>query len=55
MLGSERLPAREKEHLLDVGLMGEVAGGLLEDDVVKREALAQGPHHLKLVEQVARR
>ena len=39
-----------REVLLDVGLVRQVRGDLLEHDVVQREALAQLPHHLELVE-----
>ena len=43
-------PCTREEHL-DVGLVGEVAGRLLQDDEVEGEALAQRPHHRKLIEQ----
>ena len=49
MFGSDKAGARE--HLLDVGLMRQVGGGLAEDDVVEREALTQCVHHGKFVEQ----
>ena len=42
---------RTREEHLDVGLVGEVARSLLEDDQVEGEALAQRPHHGELVEQ----
>ena len=44
----ERACAREE--LLDVGLVRQVRHRHLEDDVVEREAEAQVPHHLELVE-----
>ena len=42
---------RSRARLLDIGLVGKVAGGLLEDDVVEREGVAERIHHFELVEQ----
>ena len=49
-VGVSEQPRTREEHL-DVGLVGEVARRLLEDDEVEGEAIAQSPHHGKLVEE----
>jgi len=42
----------QREDLLDVGLVQEVGGALLEDNEVERELKAQVPHHPELDEDV---
>ena len=42
------------EDLLDVRLVREMACCLLEHDVVEREAVPEGVHHLELLQQTVR-
>ena len=46
-------PTAEREYLLDVGLVGEVARGLLEHKVVQGVVLLLGPHEGKLVDHAS--
>ena len=45
-----RVRTAEREDLLDVALVRQVARRLLEHEVVQREVLALGPHERELVE-----